>query len=98
LAKHPGALAREAERDQDQVVEMPGIGAWDTGDYRTTQADRWRFPASARLQGKRAFNMDSCYVLIKGHNSAPGPDPNRVGTPAIGVYAPQLDMAPAWVK
>jgi hypothetical protein len=51
--------AREAERDQDQVVEMPGIGAWDTGDYRTTQADRRRFPASARLQGKRAFNVDS---------------------------------------
>jgi hypothetical protein len=29
-------VAREAEMDQAQVIEIPGIEAWDTGDYRTT--------------------------------------------------------------
>jgi hypothetical protein len=78
-------LAREAKRDQAQIVEIPGSEAWDTGDRTTTQADRWRLPASARLQGKRAKNMGSRYVLDKATARAPGPDPNRVGAPAGGV-------------
>ena len=51
--------AREAERDQAQVIEIPGIEAWNTGDYRTRQADRQRFPASAVLQGKRTEHVGS---------------------------------------
>jgi len=53
LGEAHARLAREAERDQAQLVEIPGLEAWDTGDCGTTQADRWRFPASATLQRKR---------------------------------------------
>jgi len=51
--------AREATRDQAQVIEIHQIAAWNTGDYRTRQADRQRFPASAVLQGKRAEHVGS---------------------------------------
>jgi hypothetical protein len=32
--------AREAKRDQDQVVEIPEFQVWETGDNRTAKEDR----------------------------------------------------------
>jgi hypothetical protein len=41
--------AREAKRDQGQVVEIPGFQAWETGHNRSAKAGRRRFPASGGL-------------------------------------------------
>jgi hypothetical protein len=63
--------ARDAERDQAQVIEIPGIEAWGTGGYRRTQADRQRFPSSAGLRGERGrtygFIIRSHQVPQLGH-------------------------------
>jgi len=66
LAKTPARHAREAERDQAQVIEIPGIAACDTGDSRTAQADRLRFPASAGSGANKADYISSRYVRVKG--------------------------------
>ena len=67
----PARVAREAERDQAQVIEIPGIEAWGTGGYRRTQADRQRFPSSAGLRGERGrtygFIIRSHQVPQLGH-------------------------------
>ena len=54
--------AREAEKDQDQVVEIPGLPTQKTGGNRRTKADRLQFPASAGLRAngpKYAFMIRS---------------------------------------
>jgi hypothetical protein len=40
LGKAPTRIAREAKMDQDQVVEIPGFQARETGDERRAKADR----------------------------------------------------------
>jgi hypothetical protein len=60
---------REAKRDQDQVVEIPGFPRRKIGDNRKAKADRQRFPASAGLQGnERAYSFMIC-SLQEGRRS-----------------------------
>jgi hypothetical protein len=47
-------LAREAKREQDQAVEIPGFQDWKTGDNREARTDRQRFRALAELQADEA--------------------------------------------
>ena len=72
FAKRPHASrAGVSQRDQAQVIEIPGIEAWGTGGYRRTQADRQRFPSSAGLRGERGrtygFIIRSHQVPQLGH-------------------------------
>ncbi len=46
----PARRAREAKRDQDQVIEFPRFRIWKTGENRKNLADRQLFRTSARLQ------------------------------------------------
>ena len=63
--------AREAKRDQDQVLEIPGFRVWETADNRTAKADRQRFPASA---GLRANKTCIDVFMIRSHQ---GPKATR---------------------
>ena len=58
--------ARETARDQDQVVEIPGFLSRKTGENRRAKTDRRPHAASAGLRSKRAQQMSSRCVHVKG--------------------------------
>jgi hypothetical protein len=51
------APAREAQTDQDQVVEIPGFPVRETGDNRRVQVARQRFPASTVAPRQNAASI-----------------------------------------
>ena len=58
--------ARETAMDQDQVVEIPGFLSRKTGENRRAKTDRRPHAASAGLRSKRAQQMSSRCVHVKG--------------------------------
>jgi hypothetical protein len=78
-------LAREAKRDQDQVVEIPGFQVWETAGNGTAKADRQRFPASAGLRADKTC-IDE--FMIRSHQG------HRSGTRADSVEKKHRDEPP----
>ena len=63
--------AREAGRDQHQVVAIPGFRLWKAGGSRTEQVNRLEFRAWATVPSDAVFReqtgiVSSWYVLVKG--------------------------------
>jgi len=54
--------AREARRDQDQVVEIVGFRFRKAGGNRTERTDRQWFPASATFQWRRFWGEPRYYM------------------------------------
>jgi len=59
--------------DQDQAIEIPRFRDQETGDNRIAKAVGQGFPASARLQDKRARYIGSWNVPVKKLATARAP-------------------------
>jgi len=56
--------AREARRDQYQVIETLGFRLWNSGESRLEQADRQQFPAWATVSVAEFWEVsEELYVL-----------------------------------
>jgi len=66
FAKRPRASRARDRKDQDQVVEIPGFLSRKTGENRRAKTDRRPHAASAGLRSKRAQQMSSRCVHVKG--------------------------------
>ena len=76
LGKRSRACAREAKRDQDQVVEISGSPNPETGKNRRATAERQRFPTKAWSGGTSGVRSA---MWVHG-SFASRPPPNRSET------------------
>src|ERR1700730_15700113 len=54
--------AREAKKDQDQVIDIPRFRVWGTGDNRADQADRRELLSSVGI--RREAGLDEFKFMI----------------------------------